>query len=483
MVQDFVNAAYRWVLAGAGLFRQFLPLIVFAILAGAAVWLAYRKIDPEGQTDFSKKLRKIGGRIGQTILLLAATSILCGTLVQARKTVDSRRGTIQQASASRRREPNLSGVVQFAPAVAVLENKTYTRTMTLPPDFASRLGAEGVQVLAPYLQDPTAENVSKLVDSFKRSGQDVVFTRELTRVDEVPVPADAADLSVQFRDEGAPSGRRHYDAEFTGEYRFANPRTATAPMRFAFDLPEGGGTVQEFYIQVANQRVMEPDERGNYVWKGDVAPGTQVVARVHYRVTGAAQYDYRLGSERRRIGNFRLVTISSQPPQFAKSGIYPSSISGSRAEWKLRDVLTAQAISLVFPRADLNSQILDKSMVMLPVALALFAAAAFWLLPKRALPGTVAFGVSLLLVPVLSGYASSPVATISGAVLAAAAGGLALGQAKGWIISILSATLTTVFLTIEHGGLAAWILAAVSVGLILARQPRSEAFQASETSS
>lgn len=447
------------------LFKQFLPLIVFAILGAAIVWLAYRKIDPEGQTKFGDRLKGIRGRIGQVCLLGLVSMILSGGIVQTHKTIQTRRDTILQASASRRPEPNLSGVVQFAPVVAVIEDKTYSRTLTLPPDFATRVGSEGIQVLAPYLQDPSAENVTKLVDSFKRSGQNVEFTRQLTRRDEVPVPADAADIKIGFRDEGAPSGRRHYDAEFVGEYRFKNPRPAEATMRFAFDLPQGGGTVQEFFVEIAGQRITEPNERGLYAWEGQVAPNALVVAHVHYQVTGAAQFDYRLGSERRRIGDFHLVTVSPQAPQFSKSGIYPANMSGSTAEWRLHDVLTAQSISLVFPRADLQAQLLDKTMSILPVALVLFALASFWIAPERALWSSAAFGIALLAIPVLSAYTSPVIATLGGAALSILAGGMVLRGGKGWIIAILAGTSTCIFLTIEHGGLAAWILAAIATFL------------------
>lgn len=471
MVQDFVEAAYRWVLGGAEIFRQFLPLIVLALIAAVAAWLAYRKIDPEGQANFGQRLRGYRGRVGQVALLILATVVLCGTLVQARKMVETRRETIQFASASRRREPNLSGIVQFAPAVAVIQEKTYTRTLTLPPDFATRVGAEGIQVLAPYLQDPSAENVLKLVDSFKRSGQNVLFTRELTRRDELPVAADAADIKVDFKDEGAPSGRRHYNAEFTADYRFKNGTQAQAPMRFGFDLPEGGGTVQEFYIQVNDQRITEPNDQGVYAWEGQVAPGGQILAHVHYKVTGAAMYEYKLGSERRRIGDFRLVTTSTQPPQFSKSGIYPTRLAGSRAEWRLNDVLTSQSVSLVFPRADVNSQLLDKSMATLAVSLVLFALAALWFIPAKALWSTVAFGVALLSIPVLSSYTSAAITTLAGCGLAVLAGGLVLREKKGWVIAILAGVLPTVFLTVEHGGLVAWILAAIAVILLSVKTP------------
>jgi len=124
----------------------------------------------------------------------------------------------------------------------------------------------------------------------------------------------------------------------------------------------------------------------------------------------------------------------------------------------------------VFPRADLQSQLLDKTMSMLPVALVLFAFASLWLLPDRALWASAVFGVGLLAVPVLSSYLSPGTATAVGAAVATVAGGLVLTSSRGWILSILAGALTTVFLTVEHGGLAAWLIAAVAICLVVVRE-------------
>src|SRR5690348_4561600 len=97
MVQDFVEAAYRWVLGCAGILKHFLPLTVFALVAAGVLWLAYRKIDPEGQSAFGKRLRTIGGRFGLIIMVTLATVVFSGTVVEARKMVETRRATIQSA--------------------------------------------------------------------------------------------------------------------------------------------------------------------------------------------------------------------------------------------------------------------------------------------------------------------------------------------------------------------------------------------------
>jgi hypothetical protein len=41
-------------------------------------------------------------------------------------------------------------------------------------------------------------------------------------------------------------------------------------------------------------------------------------------MTGGGAYDYMLGSDRRRIGDFHLIATGAQQLHFGKSGIYPS---------------------------------------------------------------------------------------------------------------------------------------------------------------
>lgn len=469
MVQDALLAAYRWLVGGADLALRLLPLLVLASLALLALRVLGRRFDPEGVRRLEERASGAWPKvIGPTLAIVAAV-LLGGGLVQARKLVVARRMVVEQSSASRRNEPSLSGVVQYAPAVAVLEEKTYRRTLTLPPDFLTRIGAEGVQVLSPYLSDPSSDEVLRLKDEFKRSGTDVIFTREVVRRDESPVAAESAKVSLGFTGKGA-AGRRRYEAAFDGVYRFRNPRSAEATMRFNFPLPQGGGTLQEFAIEAAGARITDPDDKGLYVWSATVPAGGEVEAHVRYRITGAGQYDYVLGSERRRIGDFRLVATSEQSPKFGRSGIYPTRVSGREAEWALHDVLTAQSVSLVFPRADVEAESFEKTLWWLPAVLAIFALGAAWLAPRGAIGATVAFGFGLYGIPVVSAYAGPAAATLIGAGLAAALGGAALPRAR--LLAPGVALLACVFLTIEHGGAAAWILALVAAVFMLARKGR-----------
>ncbi len=106
-------------------------------------------------------------------------------------------------------------------------------------------------------------------------------------------------------------------------------------------------------------------------------------------------------------------------------------------------------------------------MTMIPVALVLFALGALFFAPQRAVWGTVAFGVGMLGVQVISAYATAGVATLAGMGFGIFAGGLVLKSTKGWLIALLAGLLPTVFLSIEHGGLLAWVIAVVALALLL----------------
>ena len=461
MAQDALLAAYRWLVGGAGVALRLLPILLVGLLGLFALSVLARRFDPSGRRRALAWMRRRRPEIGGTLGTFFVAVFLGAGLVQARKLVVARREVVARSTASRREEPSLSGVTQYAPAVAVLEDKTYTRTLTLPPDFLTRVGAEGVGVLAPYLSDPSADEVLRLRDVFKRSGTDVVFTREVVRRDETPVTAQAAEVTLRFAAQGTQTGR-HYEAAFDATYRFRNPRPAPAAMRFAFPLPQGGGTLQEFSIEADGRRIADPDEKGLYAWTGNVPAGGEVGARVRYRISGAGAYDYALGSERRRIGEFRLAATADGPVQYGKSGIYPTRVQGKLSEWTLRDVITAQNVALVFPRADIVEETFEKTLWWLPAVLALFGLGAARLAPRASVRSTLAFGLGLLGVPVLSAYAPPLVATLVGAVLAGALGGAILPRSK--IFAPVCALLACAFLTVEHGGLFAWLLTLAAVG-------------------
>ncbi|HSI73922.1 MAG TPA: hypothetical protein VK934_12165, partial [Fimbriimonas sp.] len=95
--------------------------------------------------------------------------------------------------------------------------------------------------------------------------------------------------------------------------------------------------------------------------------------------------------------------------------------------------------------------------------LVLFAAGALWVNPSRALFACCSVGVAFLSIPTLASYASAPVATAIGAVLAFGCAGLIFRERRGWVLGGLVGLLALAFLTAEHGMLVAWLIAAAIV--------------------
>src|SRR5207249_11349161 len=116
------------------------------------------------------------GYTGLGLLVVAGWAVLAATRPLAREAIEWR----ESAEATAKPAPHAPPIHQYGPSVAAIVERTYTRTLTLPPEFLQPLGADGLGVLSPYLTDPSAENVLRMADTFHRSGRDAVFTREVT---------------------------------------------------------------------------------------------------------------------------------------------------------------------------------------------------------------------------------------------------------------------------------------------------------------
>jgi hypothetical protein len=314
-----------------------------AIIVGAAI-VAYAVkgsvMDRKGQ-DLSKSFGSIFAYCFTGIFIICAWTGLKSVESLAQDKIYRKRS---QATSE---EPVIKAppIEQAGPVAATMVEKTYRRTLTLPPAFFERIGAEGVGVLSPYLVDPSTENVRSMVDSFRRSGGDVVFSRELTRADESPVRFDSADVDVSFK---RLTGRA-YHVDFAAEYVFTNELDTPVEGRFLFYPPQNGGTIQGLKVEVDGERVDEPDERGNFVWLGEIGPGEEKHASVSYESDGTSSWNYQLGSTRRRVRDFRLTASIDGPIEFRSGTINPSSRDDKTVEWRLNDVLTSQRLGLVFP--------------------------------------------------------------------------------------------------------------------------------------
>lgn len=298
MIQHYLNAVMRSLNSVLTLVEKLaLPLAVVAgLMALSLALLAARRKEafPRRWQALAKSLAGYGV---VALLTVVVWSALKTTQPLARMDMKWR----EAAEATTNSIPDAPPVTQTGPALAALQERTYTRTLTLPPSFLQRIGAEGVGTLAPYLEDPTTANILRLKDTFRRSGRDVVFTRQATRLEEAPFPFADARVTVQFQRLAG----RAYDAVFEGRYLIRNATDQPITAQFLFNLPNEA-TVRDLNVSVGDENVADSDDQGAYRWQNKLAAGETREAVVKYRVVGARSWNYDLGSSRRRVQKFHL---------------------------------------------------------------------------------------------------------------------------------------------------------------------------------
>ncbi len=361
--------------------------------------------------------------------------------------------------------PSGAPISQVGPALSALGERTYTRTLKLPSNFLDQIGEEGLGVLAPYVNDPTADNVLRLRDKFRRSGREVVFTREATVSAEEPLSFSQAQVKVGF----VPQGGRVYDAAFEANYRWSNPSSETRTIRFTFPLPEVG-TLRDLRVMVDGKAVAQAENSQSYEWQDAMKPGQIHTATVAYRAVGARAWNYNLGSQRRRVQQFSLATTGLDDPRFARGGLLPTTRRASSAGWNLDNVVTAQQIALVWPE-DFSTRLYLQAISALPLALLLFVPCVLCLSfshgqlphPLRILVALAVFIVALGAATITTIYAGAFVGLIAAPLLGAIAATAILGWRFGAALVPL-ALFPATFLSEQNSGL---MLVALFVGAVV----------------
>ena len=458
-----------------------LALAVPLLSVLAALFLALLLLGLLDRQRFQAVLGWFGrnaARIARGLLALGAGVL---TLEVTRRSVDVRLGGQINARYLNTPDPNTTETVQQAPAATYLAERTYTRTLTLPPALLRRVGEEGVQVLSPYLQDPSSANIVSLRDRFIRSGQDVVFSREATLQTQeyITLASSKVAADLNFVNAAAGSRQSYYNAAFTGQYAFVNPLPTPATVRFAFPLPRGSGTLSGFTMTVNGQPFNAANLSGGSVWEGQVAGGAPVTVRVVYRHQGSRGWSYDLSQRREPVKSFDLTIRADQPAKFQRYSLFPTSVDrsafwGSQTlHWSLQNAITAQNVAVVFEQGSLR-ETLAKLHYFTPLSLLLgLALLLVWANLRRLylhplLLGMALLGLSLGFVVggVLTGYLNPAWAELLGAALGLGLALLSLGRAYlSPLLPVVLAPLT--FLSVGNAGLLLGLLAVATLVLLL----------------
>ncbi len=381
----------------------------------------------------------------QTALwLVVALSVAAGVYVLqvVRLATDVRFAATENAQSARGADPDAASMVQDAPKAAYFAQKTYRRILTLPPELLGRISEDGVEALAPYLTDPSAQSVVRLADSFRRSGRQVVFQRDQTLETEQPIKLDSStvDATVELVDPAYGGRRTFFRAAFDGRYVFHNPLGTPAHVRFTFPLPTGSGTLSDVTFTVGGAPVTVTDLSDGYVWDGELPANGTTTAEIAYRNQGARGWAYRLSGRREPLAKLDLTVHANRAPKFARYSIFPTASShgfagGDTLEWHLANVVTAQDIGLVFARLDVR-ELLAKLLTYAPVALfvALLFVAVYALRrglrvpPLNAAVAVVGFTLGLALAGIFTWYVPLALGVVLGCAVAVVLAIRALGR-------------------------------------------------------
>lgn len=418
-----------------------------------------------------------GNRLGPSVWSWGAVSFLVAlcwlTLPKVGVIIQSERVAQRESTYASQVDAVSGSVLQYAPSVSEIQTKTFTRTLTLPPDFLNRIGSEGIQVLSPYLVDPSAENVLKLADTFRRSGTNVVFTREVTRNDATALPMMAADVKSRFGfpSQGHSARGNPYENTFDATYTFRNPGAEDAKLRFSLPLP-AASTIRDLKLEIQGDVVTDPTPQNTLDWEGIVPAGQTVTAHVSYVADGSGSWRYEVGSGHRRIDKFHLALESPVKPRFLRGALAPTQTQGDTVTWELNNVMTSQQVDVEFAGSQAVADSEQKALSFLPfsfigfivVGLALQAFGAVKVPPASTLQAYAGYALGLFALPVFLLYVPLAVAVVfSGAVATALAfrhmGKSALAPAA------LCSLLPLAFASDRHSGLLVILVAAAALGL------------------
>ncbi|WP_293910911.1 hypothetical protein [Deinococcus sp.] len=479
MVQVALDAFWSLLSGWSGL----LWTVLIAALLGGLWLLTVRQRSPE---RYQATRGWLGGAALPVAAWAAALLVFAFTFAAlgvVRSLVSSRTGAAENSRSGRGADPDASPTVQRSPTISYLTESKFVRTLIVPPALLKKVGEQGIQVLSPYLTDSDSNNLKYVIDQFKRRGRNLVFTRQSTMTTEAPIKLDTSRVNVglDFVTPGRGAKRTYYNATFSAEYSFTNPLDTAATARFQFPLPEGSGTLSGFKVVVDGQELTAADLSNGSQWSANLAPRQKVNVRVTYAHQGARGWKYLLAGRREPIRDFELTVKTNEVAKFARYSLPPTktarSLGSTTLAWNLKDVITAQDVSMTFSSASLR-ETLNKLYGFAPFALLLAAAFGLvWarlrglvLTPVQVVLALLSVLAGLTLGGVLMNYLPLAVAGVLGSLVGAALALRALGTGF-WPPVLIATALPLAFLLVGNAGLVLVLVGVAGLGAVIWRQP------------
>ena len=472
-----------------GALRALLDLALPTALVLAVLALALGGLALIDRDRARRALHGLGTSAPQLGGWALAALLLGGALVTlnvSRRAVDLRIAAQQSARYANAADPDGGQTVQVAPSAALLESRTYTRSLLLPSDVATSIRVDNsLDSLLPYLGSP-GDTVQDLRENFTRTPEGLRYTREVVMQSQRPLDFDRGVVRADLRFVEPAGGRgTYYTAAFQASYRFRNPLSTPATLRFAFPLPGGSGTLSGFTLTVNGQALSASDLLSGSVWEGQVPAGGSVDVQVAYAHQGSRAWSYQL-SRREAIRDLDVTVTADRPAKFQRYSLFPTSqtrptLGGpATLRWQLKNAVTAQDVAVVFTQGSVRETL---TKVHLAQGLAVVLASLLiplWAVTRRTPLSPLTLGGALLglalgftLGGVLTAYLPLLPAEVLGSLLGVVLAWVILGgprQARTPLLPLLAcAALPLAFLTGGHAGLILTVLAAALLLLPRAR--------------
>lgn len=476
MVQQFTQALQEAVKQVWEFVLNFAPQLALASGLLAIIALVLYLRDREGFERFGKTLVSYALGVAIGLLVVASLWVEVFLLGVAKETLLERQTVEAGSPYAAEAEAPVGTLYQYGPVAAYLQERTFTRTTTLPAQMITKEQIQ--QYLAPsvpLLEEPTLymPKAPKVEVTVRRVGEELLLTRKVTMIEEIPITFDRARVHARFEIRRGARNKHYYYLTFEGHYTFRNPLDVEVPGRFVFPLPEPPGTIEGFQLTVGHNVITQPDRRGYYSWEGSLPPQATLTAVVKFRATAGIGWYYDIGSGRRRTGDFQLVVESDRSPRLLRRSLFPTEQRGNRMVWHLQNVITSQRVALAFPVDMTEKEVLVKILSFYPVALGAFV---IWIgvlallgmlrVPvPRVLGAVLGMGFGFLATPVLLGYLPLMWAIVLGTVLA---GGLSLGflTRQQVLICLLPAVSPLAFLAGPHSALLLAVIAIAALATL-----------------
>ena len=334
-------------LVGSWLSTLALPLAL-ALAALAVVGLQLYKIDREACLNSLRRLGQTLSRGWGWGLTLAVLLLQVYALSELHTGLQQRLKEQGQARYLARQDPGGLPTTQRAPQVSLLEKRSQTRRIVLPPQLSTLEALPGWAPEEARYGERPAVNVQ---DELIKDDKAVVLNRTTTVERFVATKLQSSEvlLKLAFHDRGG--GRRpFYTADFHANYTFQNPLEEPRRLHFAFPLPDNSGTLSGFRFRVNGQDIPAQDVDHGLEWEGELQPHQKCVVEIAYQHRGSKSWKYDLTGRREPIADFHLKIQGDCPEmKFQRGSLYPSQIGWGRWEWNLQNQITSQSISLFFP--------------------------------------------------------------------------------------------------------------------------------------